>query len=485
MPTRNHSSIEIEQVGGRAGVERSEPGGRAQLDVGARGGAAGGLCAAGAGRRELPGELVDEALAQARLRRQGAEALPGEVRERLTDELIDELLVGRRGEAQIVGPGGLLGELTKRLVERAMAAELTEHLGYEPHVEPPGGAGNQRNGSTPKTLQTRQGPVRIAQPRDRNGTFEAQIVKKGQRRFEGFDEQIVAMYARGMTTRDIEAHLVEIYGASVGRDTISRVTAAVLEDAQAWQERPLEAVYPIVYLDALVIKIRDGKAVQNFACYLAIGVNTDGQRDVLGMWFQHAEGAKFWLGVLTELKARGVQDVLVCCVDGLKGFPEAIEAVYPHTWVQTCIVHQIRSSLRFVSYRDRKQVAADLKRIYTSVDRDAAEQQLERFADKWDARYPMISASWIDNWERIVPFLAFPPDVRRIVYTTNTIEALNRQIRKHVKTRGSFPTQDAARKLLYLTITNAQNTWRTAYNWSAALAAFRIHFGDRLPDTTI
>jgi len=479
MPTKNtHSSIEIEEMEGRVGAERSEPGGRVQLSADARRRAEG-------ARPELPGDLVEDALARAHLRGLGVEDLPDATRERLTDELIDELLAGRRGEAEIVGRGGLLGELTRRLVERAMAAELTEHLGYEPHAEPPGGTGNTRNGSTPKTLQTREGPVRIERPRDRNGTFEPQIVKHGQRRFEGFDEQIVAMYARGMTTRDIEAHLREIYGAAVGRDTISRVTAAVLEDAKTWQERPLEAVYPIVYLDALVVKIRDGKAVRNFAGYLAIGVNCDGERDVLGLWFQQTEGAKFWLGVLTELKTRGVEDVLVCCVDGLKGFPEAIEAVYPQTWVQTCVVHQIRHALRFVSYRDRRHVAADLKRVYTATDRDHAERELERFAERWDPKYPMISHSWIENWERIVPFLAFPPDVRRIVYTTNTIEALNRQIRKIIKTRGHFPDQDAARKLLYLAITNAQKTWRSAYNWSSALAAFRIHFGDRLPDTAI
>jgi transposase-like protein len=435
----------------------------------------------------LADELVDEALARARLRERGlpVERLPVEVREQLTDGIIDELLAGARSEAEIVGPGGLLGDLTRRLVERAMSAELTEHLGYEPHAEPPGGTGNTRNGTTAKTLQSRQGAVRVEAPRDRRGSFEPKIVKKGQRRFEGFDEQIVAMYARGMTTRDIEAHLREIYGAGVGRDTVSRVTAAVLEDAKAWQTRPLESVYPIVYLDALVVKIRDGQAVRNHACYLAIGVNTDGERDTLGMWFQATEGAKFWLGVLTELKQRGVQDVLVCCVDGLKGFPEAIEAVYPTTWIQTCVVHQIRHSLRFVSYKDRRAVAADLKKIYTATDRDHAETELEAFAAKWDHRYPMISASWIDNWERIVPFLLFPPDVRRVIYTTNTIEALNRQIRKTIKTRGHFPHQDAARKLLYLAITNAQTNWRSTYNWSAALAAFRIHFGDRLPDHAI
>jgi putative transposase len=331
----------------------------------------GGAAAAGVGSHGLPDELVEEALVRARLRGRGlpVERLPDDVRERLTDELIDELLVGARTEREVVGPGGLPGQA------------------------PPGGAGNARNGATPKTLETEQGPVRIETPRDRRGTFEPQIVKKGQRRFEGLDEKIVAMYARGMTTRDIEAHLREIYGASVGRDTISRVTAAVLEDAQAWQTRPLEAIYPILYLDALVVKIRDGQAVRNHACYLAIGVDTEGERDVLGMWFQRSEGAKFWLAVLTELKQRGVQDVLVCCVDGLTGFPDAIEAVYPHAWVQTCVVHQIRASLRFVPYHDRRHVAADLKQIYTAVDRDHAEAELERFAERWDPKYPMISAS--------------------------------------------------------------------------------------------
>jgi transposase-like protein len=273
----------------------------------------------------------------------------------------------------------------------------------------------------------------------------------------------------------------DLYGPGVGRDTVSRVTAAVLEDAKDWQARPLDRVYPILYLDALIVKIRDGKAVHNVACYLAIGVNTSGERDVLGIWFQRTEGAKFWLHVLTELKTRGVADVLVCCVDGLTGFPEAIEAVFPHAWVQTCLVHQVRSSLRFVPYKDKKKVAADLKRVYTATDRDDAEHELEAFAEKWDAKYPMISASWIDNWERIVPFLAFPPDLRRIVYTTNTIEALNRQIRKIIKTRGSFPNDQAALKLLYLAIRNAGMRWRRAIEWTNAMGQFAIQFGDRFP----
>ncbi len=305
----------------------------------------------------------------------------------------------------------------------------------------------------------------------------------GQRRLAGLDDKIVALYAGGMSTREIETYISELYGPGVSRETVSRVTAAVLEDAKAWQTRPLEEIYPIVYLDALVVKIRDGQAVRNFACYLAIGVNLEGDRDVLGMWFQRTEGAKFWLQVLTELKQRGVEDVLICCVDGLQGFPEAIEAVYPKAWVQTCIVHLIRNSLKFVPYKDRRQVAGDLKPIYTAVDRDHAWEQLERFAEKWDHKYPMISQSWTEQWERVVPFLAFPPEVRRAVYTTNTIEALNRQIRKIIKTRGSFPNEDSARKLLYLAITRAQTKWRHTYNWSSALTAFRIHFGDRLPDT--
>jgi len=511
MSTRtrtNQSDLGFEEreALGCAGGERSEPGGRAELRAGGAPVAGGHLLPGPAGR-ELSRELAEEALDRARARRavgeldgdsrarlvdellaqlgDEREPLPEELRERLLDGMIDELLAGRRGEREILGPDGLLGGLTRRLVERALAEELTEHLGYPAGHAPPGGAGNARNGGTPKTLLTDHGPVGIETPRDRGGRFEPRLVKKNQRRLEGLDEKIVALYAGGMTTREIETYIGDLYGPGVSRETVSRVTAGVLEDAKAWQTRPLEAVYPILYLDALVIKIRDGQAVRNFACYLAIGVNLDGERDVLGIWFQRSEGAKFWLQVLTDLKTRGVQDVLICCVDGLEGFPDAIEAVFPNTWVQTCIVHLIRASLRFVPEKDRRAVAKDLKPIYTAVDRDHAWEQLERFAERWDPKYPMISASWTEKWERIVPFLAFPPDVRRAVYTTNTIEALNRQIRKIIKTRGSFPNEDSARKLLFLAITRAQRKWRHAYNWSSALTAFRIHFGDRIPDTAI
>jgi putative transposase len=426
-------------------------------------------------RRELAETMVVEIA-------EGHE-LPGGFDEQLLDAMLGAMIAGKRSEREILGSGGVLGDLTRRLVERALQEELSEHLGYPAGQAPPGGAGNSRNGGTPKTLLTDHGRVPIDVPRDRKSRFEPQLIRKGQRRLAGLDEKIIALYAGGMTTREIEAYITELYGPGVSRETVSRVTDSVLEDAKAWQTRPLEQVYPILYLDALVIKIRDGQAVRNFACYLAIGVNLEGDRDVLGMWFQRTEGAKFWLQVLTELKQRGVQDVLVCCVDGLQGFPEAIEAVYPKTWVQTCIVHLIRNSLKFVPYKDRKAVAHDLKPIYTAVDRDHAWQELERFAEKWDHKYPMISQSWTEHWERVVPFLAFPPEVRRAVYTTNTIEALNRQIRKIIKTRGSFPNEDSARKLLYLAITRAQTKWRHTYNWSSALTAFRIHFGDRVPDS--
>jgi putative transposase len=457
MSANTHSRVE--EIEGRAGVERSEPGGRVERGAGA-------ALAAGPPLPGLPGGGLLE-------------------RPELSDELIDELLAGARTAEEIAGPDGLLGQLTRRLLERALQAEITEHLGYPPGQAPPGGAGNSRNGAPPKTVLTDQGAVRIRSPRDRNGSFEPKIVGKRQTRWVGFDEKVIALYARGLTVREIQGHLAEIYGTEVSPELISKITDAVLEDVKAWQTRPLEAVYPIVYLDALVVKIRDGQAVRNHACYLAIGVNCEGERDVLGIWFQRTEGAKFWLQVLTDLKQRGVQDVLVCCVDGLTGFPDAIEAVFPQTLVQTCLVHLVRSSLRFVPYKDKKRVAADLRKIYTAVDADAAADELQRFAETWDERFPTISRSWLEHWERIVPFLAFPPDVRRAIYTTNTIEALNRQIRKIIKTRGHFPTEDAARKLIWLAITRAQTKWRRAYNWNAAMAAFKIHFGERIPDTAI
>jgi putative transposase len=410
------------------------------------------------------------------------EAMPDELRRKLSDDVVDELLAGARTEEEIVGPGGLLSQLTKRLVERAMEVELTDHVGYEPHQEPPGGTGNTRNGSTPKTLIGEHGQVEIDAPRDRDGSFQPKIVRKRQRRFEGFDDKILALYSRGLSTRDIEAHLAEIYGVHVGRDLISRVTDAVMDDARAWQQRPLDDVYPVVFLDALVLKIREGGSVQRRACYLALGVTVEGDRDVLGTWFQETEGAKFWMQVLSELKQRGVRDILICCVDGLKGFPEAIEAIFPNTVVQTCIVHLIRHSLKYVPRREREQVARDLKPIYTAVDADAAQAELEAFDEKWGKRFPVITQAWLSAWEYVIPFLAFPTEVRRVIYTTNAIEALNRQLRKAIKTKGHFPNEEAARKLIYLAVTNAAPQWTRTRNWTAALLAFKIHFGDRLPD---
>ncbi len=439
------------------GVTRGEPVGRVQRDARGREGDAG----------AIP---------------RGVSDLPREIEELLPDGVVDELLAGARSEEEIVGPGGLLSQLTKRLVERAMEVELTEHLGYELHLEPPGGAGNARNGSTPKTLITEHGPVQIDTPRDRAGSFEPQIVRKRQRRFEGFDEKILALYSRGLSTRDIEAHLAEIYGVKVGRDLISRVTDAVMEDARAWQSRPLEDVYPVVFLDCMVLKIRDGGSVQRRACYLAMAIGMDGEREVLGMWFQANEGAKFWMQVLNDLKQRGVQDILIACVDGLKGFPEAIEAIFPSTTVQTCIVHLIRHSLKYVPRRQYEQVAKDLRPIYTALDADAALGALEAFEEKWGKQIPVIGQAWRSAWEHVTPFMAFPPEVRRVIYTTNAIEALNRQLRKAIKTKGSFPSEDAARKLVYLAIQNAVPQWTRTRGWTKAMLAFKIHFGERLPD---
>jgi putative transposase len=383
---------------------------------------------------------------------------------------------------EITGPGGLLTQLAGRVIETAIGAELTEHLGYPPGQAPPGGAGNHRNGHTPKTLRTELGPVQVKTPRDREGSFEPKLVGKRQTRLAGLDEKILALYAGGMTVRDIEAHLRELYGVQIGRDTISTVTDAVLEDVAAWRTRPLDTVYPIVYFDCLMVKVREDRSVRSRACYLAVGVSVEGERDVLGIWWQETEGAKFWLAVLNDLRRRGVEDVLIACVDGLKGFPEAIEAVFPEAWVQTCIVHQIRSSMRYVAYKDRKAVARDLKPIYRAINAETAEAALGAFDQRWGASYPMIADSWRAHWPQITPFLALPEDLRRAVYTTNSIENLNRQIRKTIKTRGHFPDEQAATKLIYLAIQRAESKWRKAYNWTGALRGLKIHFGDRLPD---
>ena len=344
----------------------------------------------------------------------------------LPREALEDALAGLEPE-EITGPGGLLGQLAGRVIETALGAELSEHLGYPPGQAPPGGAGNVRNGSTAKTLQTELGPVAIGTPRDRAGSFEPRLVAKRQTRLAGLDDRVLDLYAGGMTVRDIESHLRGLYGVGVGRDTISRVTDAVLDDVVAWRTRPLETVYPIVYFDAMMVKVREDRSVRSRACYLAVGVTVDGDREALGIWWQDTEGAKFWLAVLNDLHRRGVKDVLIACVDGLTGFPEAIEAVFPAAWVQTCIVHQIRSSLRYVNYRDRRKLAADLRPVYCAANADDALAELERFEETWGARYPMIAQSWRERWTYIIPFLALPEDLRRVVYTTD----------ENVKGRGS------------------------------------------------
>jgi len=383
---------------------------------------------------------------------------------------------------EITGPGGLLTQLAGRVIETALGAELTGHLGYPPGQAPPGAGPNLRNGSTAKTVGTELGEVKIRTPRDRQGSFEPQLVRKRQTRLAGLDDRVLDLYGGGMSVRDIACHLSGLYGVEVGRDTISRVTDAVLEDVQAWRSRPLDAVYPIVYFDAMMVKVREDRSVRNRACYLAVGVTVEGDREALGIWWQESEGSKFWLAVLNDLHRRGVADVLIACVDGLTGFPEAIEAVFPAAWVQTCIVHQIRSSLRFVNYKHRRPLAKDLRPVYTAPNAEQAAIELERFEETWGARYPMIGEAWRRDWEQITPFLSLPEPLRKVVYTTNTIEAMHRQIRKAIKTRGHFPDEQAATKLIYLAIERAETKWRSVRNWTAALAALKIHFEDRLPD---
>ena len=403
-------------------------------------------------------------------------------KELLDDELIDNLLKDYQKPEDLIGENGLLKQLTKRLLERAMSAEMTEHVGYEKHASEGRNSGNSRNGKTPKTLKGTFGTLPIEVPRDRNGTYEPQIVGKHQTRFTGFDENIISLYARGLSTREIQQHLEEIYQVEVSPGLISTVTDEVIDEVKAWQMRQLDEVYPIVYLDALQFKVRDGGHVRNKAIYVAIGVNMDGLKEVLGLWIAQTEGAKFWLQVVTELKNRGVGDIFIACVDGLKGFPEAIESVFPKTEVQLCIVHLVRHSLNFVGWKQRKEVAADLKKIYASATEDEAEMRLAEFAEKWDEKFPMISRSWRSNWPRVIPFFAHPPEIRRVIYTTNAIESLNMSLRKVTKTRSSFPNDEAVLKLLYLALRNIAKKWTMPIqNWKAALNRFAIIYEDRMP----
>jgi len=398
-----------------------------------------------------------------------------------TDKYLDDLLKGKTPE-EILGEGGVLKDLTRRLVERALEGEMTDHLGYEPHAPEGRGTGNSRNGKTTKSVKTDSGEVEIEVPRDRAGDFEPQLVKKRQRRLPGFDEKVIALYARGMTTREIQSGLQEIYGVEVSPSLISNVTDSVLEDVKAWQSRPLDSVYPIVYLDAIHLKLRSSGHVQNQAVYLALGINLEGHKELMGLWVGETEGSKFWLNVLTELKNRGVADILIACVDGLKGFPQAIETIYPKTEIQLCIVHMVRNSLKYVSWKERKVVARDLRAIYTASSAEAAEQALAAFAEVWDERFPQISKSWQGRWQNVIPFFSYPPQIRKVIYTTNAIESLQAQLRKVTKKRGAFPNEDSVRKVIWLALERASARWsRPIKDWPSALNHFSIVFEGRVP----
>ena len=355
-------------------------------------------------------------------------------------ELLDEILKDVKSSEDLTGPDGVLNELTGALVSRLMEVEMTDHLGYEANDPAGRGSGNSRNGKGKKTIRTSRGEVDVEVPRDREGSFEPQIVRKRQTRFEGFDKEILSLYGKGMTIREIKAHLEQLYNVEVSPELISKATDAIHDEIQAWRSRPLDPVWPIVILDAIVVKIRDKGSVRNKAAYLALGINVEGQKDVLGIWIDDSEGAKLWLSILTELKNRGVEDILIACCDGLRGFPDAIEAVYPRTTVQTCIVHMIRNSLRYVSWKDRKRLARELRPIYSAENRTAAESALDRFEADWGGQYPQIVRSWRTNWERVVPFLDFPAEIRKVIYTTNAIESLNATLRKSLNPRGTSRT---------------------------------------------
>jgi putative transposase len=400
----------------------------------------------------------------------------------LPSGLIDSLLADYKKPEDLIGEHGLLKQLTKALVERALQAEMAEHLGHGKNEPVENAAGNTRNGTSQKTLQGDFGKLPIEIPRDRHGDFEPQLIPKHQTRWTGFDDKILSLYARGMTVREIQGHLEEMYGTEISPALISTVTEAVMEEVKAWQARPLDALYPIVYLDCIHVKVRDGGAVRVKAVYLVLGINLSGEKELLGIWIAQTEGAKFWLQVVTELKNRGVTDLFIACVDGLKGFPEAIETVFPKTTVQLCLVHLVRYSLHYVGWKLRKAVAADLKRIYQSATVEEAEIRLTEFEHKWDAAYPPIGQSWRRNWVRIVPFFDYPPEIRKVIYTTNAIESLNMSLRKITKNRGSFPSDEALMKLFYLAIRNISKKWTMPIrDWKAALTRFTIQFEDRMP----
>jgi putative transposase len=401
--------------------------------------------------------------------------------ELFSDKLLDEVLEGCKTQEDLFGAKGIVKQFVKRLAERALKGEMTHHLGYEKHETAGYNSGNSRNGNSKKTIKGEFGEAEIEIPRDRNGTFEPQFIGKNQTRFTGFDDKIIAMYARGLSTRDIQSQLQEIYGVNVSPSLVSAATEEVIEEVKAWQNRSLDEVYPIVYLDCLMVKIKHNNQVTNKAVYLALGINLEGQKELLGMWIAQTEGAKFWTGVLTELKNRGLKDILIACVDGLTGFAEAIANIYPKTQIQLCIVHMTRNSLKYVSYKDRKEVATDLKKVYSAATAQEAEHNLDFFASRWNERYPTISKSWRNHWENIIPFFSYPPDIRKVIYTTNAIESVNMTLRKVIKNKRVFPDDESALRLLYLAINNAAKKWTMPIrDWGAALGLFSIMFEGRL-----
>lgn len=399
----------------------------------------------------------------------------------LDPQVVEYFLDKVKTSDDIFGDSGVMKALKKALTERILEGELTTELGYEKHAAIGKNTGNSRNGYSSKTLKTTDGEMEINVPRDRNNDFAPLLIPKNQTRFPHMDEKIISLYSRGMSTRDIQEQLLDLYGTEVSPTLISNVTNEVIDEVKAWQSRPLDRLYPIVYLDALVIKVQQDKRIINKAFYLALGVNLDGQKELLGIWVSQNEGAKFWLNVLTELKNRGVEDILIACVDGLTGFPEAIHTAYPNTQVQLCIVHMVRNSLRYVGWKKRKEVAADLRTIYTAKTLEEAELALSSFSDKWDSEFPSISRSWLNHWESITPFFDYPEDIRKVIYTTNAIESLNMSIRKVIKNKRVFPSDEAALKLLYLALKNISKKWTMPIrNWGAAMNQFTIMFEDRI-----
>jgi putative transposase len=396
------------------------------------------------------------------------------------EQLIDELLKDYKGPESFWGETGIFAQLKKKIIERTLDAEMDNHLGYTKHDPKGHNSGNSRNGRGKKTVVIDSDQIELSPPRDRNSTYEPQLIPKRQKYFQGFDDKILAMYARGMSVRDIQSCLLDMYQIDVSEGLISQATEGIMEEVKAWQNRSLDNIYPIIFLDCIVVKSREEGKVCNRSVYLALGVTMEGQKELLGIWIAQNEGAKFWLGVITELKNRGIKDIFIACVDGLKGFPEAIETVFPDTQIQLCIVHMIRNSVKYVNWKDRKEICSDLKHIYRAATEQQAQVSLDAFGKKWDSKYPTISQMWRNNWERVIPFFDYPEDIRKVIYTTNAIESLNRSLRKVIKTKGAFPNDVAILKIFYLALANIAKKWTMPiHTWKSALSQFAIKFAGR------